>query len=266
MFTYVKLNNYRSLNNIIFDLRETKDKVKKIAAIYGENGSGKSNLVRSFYFLGRLLYSFEIEKNNIKFAEFFKDNDDSNLSSFFNEFMKNESLASIYKNSRTIDCDDNTKIEFGFVIDGHEGNYTIEFNDAIVYERLYYYTGKQSGTIFEIDKNNIKEPKLASSIFKSNKIKKEFKDLIEKYWGKHSMLAITLDALNRLNEEYVKENVDGYLYDFHHMINETSVNLLKRNAENNIQSSKKLNFISDLENGDVSIENEWLLDNTEKII
>lgn len=48
MFTYVKLNNYRSLDGVFFDLKETKDRIKKIAAIYGENGSGKTNLTSLF--------------------------------------------------------------------------------------------------------------------------------------------------------------------------------------------------------------------------
>ena len=78
MFTYVKLKNYRSLDNVVFDLKETKAKVKRLVAVYGENGCGKTNLLKSFYFLRMLLDSFtgvefEEEFNDAAFEDFDED-------------------------------------------------------------------------------------------------------------------------------------------------------------------------------------------------
>ena len=266
MFTYVKLYNYRSLNNVFFNLKETKDKIKKLVAVYGENGCGKSNLIRSFYFLERLMHSFDIEQNEIELTEFLNEKGKNNIPPFFFEIFRKNTVSNIYINSRTVDCEDSTRIEFGFEIEGHEGYYIIEFKETISYEKLYYFTGNQNGLIFEIEKDLIKEPKFAPLIFKTNKIKKELKDLILKYWGRHSMLAITFDMLKKLNQEYMKENISPYLFDFHNMISETSVDLKEGNGGAMISSSKHINFISNFEKGDISIENEWLLDNTEKII
>ena len=266
MFTYVKLNNYRSLDNVVFDLRESKGKIKKLAAVYGENGCGKSNLIRSFYFLDMIMHSFDIEKNEIEIAKFLNENNEKELPPTLMEFIKNRTLSNVYSNSRTIDCSENTRVEYGFKIGNHEGNYVVEFNDKIVYERLYYYTGKQSGVIFEISSDSIKMPKFSTSIYKTLKIRNELKEAIQKYWGRHSFLSITYDFLKKMNEEYINDNISPYLYHFHHMISETSIALKDANGGVSIDSCKKINFLSDLEKGDVSIKNEWLLKNTEKII
>lgn len=266
MFTYVKLKNYRSLDNVIFNLKETKDKVKKIAAVYGENGSGKTNLIRSFYFLEDLMHSFDIERSEkdiLKIIEENKEND--NLQNFFSQFAKEHSMKLIYNDARTIECDCNTRLEFGFKIDGHEGCYEIEFNDVIVYEKLYYFTGKQSGTIYEINEKNIKDAKLSATIFKTLKIRNEINDLILKYWGKHSLLAITYDMMIKLNEEYINENLNPYLYSFHKMIETVSVSL-KDGQDNKIVANTNINFISKLDDGIINEKKEWLLKNSEQIL
>ncbi len=266
MFTYVKLNNFLSLNDVTFDLKETKNKVKKMAVIYGENGCGKSTLVRSFYFLQKLIHSFDMEKNEIKLNKILEDQDNQMLAPSILRIINEQSVSNLFKNNRTIQCEENTRLEFGFEADGHDGYYIIEFNDTVVYEKLYYFTGKQSGTIFEVSKNDIKNPKLSTQIFRTNSINFEIEDRISKYWGKHSLLAIVFDMLNNFNEDYVKENISEYLYSFHNLISETSVLIKKADGASLVNSRKKINFLSDLEQGSVSSEKRWLLDNTEKIL
>lgn len=266
MFTYVKLNNYRSLNNVTFDLRATKEKTKNLIAVYGENGCGKSNLIRSFYFLDSLMHSFDIEKNEIELSKLFTDYNKAEMPPLVLDLIKRNTLANLFDNSRTIDCDENTRLEFGFVINHHEGNYIVEFNDKIVYERLYYYTGKQSGILFEIIDDSLKEPKFSNMIFKTSKIRDELKESIQKYWGKHSLLAITYDLTKKMNSDYINENISDYFFDLHNMIKETSISLKDANGGTIVDSSKKINFISDLEKGSIPSKNEWLLSNTEKIL
>ena len=50
MIEYVRLKNFMSFKDTMFDFRDGK-KIKQMAAIYGENGSGKTNFVISLYFL-----------------------------------------------------------------------------------------------------------------------------------------------------------------------------------------------------------------------
>ena len=266
MFTYVKLNNYRSLNNVTFDLKETREKTKKLIAIYGENGCGKSNLIRSFYFLEQLMHSFDLEKNEVEMTKLFEGRNENDIPLYIHDLIKKNTLSHLFENSRTIDCNENTRLEFGFAINNHEGNYIVEFNDKIVYERLYYFTGKQNGTIIEISDKDVKNPKLSNLIFKTSKIRNELKENIQKFWGKHSFLAITFDLAKKMNSEYINENISERFFDFHNMIKETSITLKAADGGMIVTSSKKISFISDLEKGDISIDNEWVLSNTERII
>ena len=60
MITYVELKNFKSFKNTRFDFRKWKKSYKKFVAIYGENGSGKSNFVDSLSFLRLSLESFHM--------------------------------------------------------------------------------------------------------------------------------------------------------------------------------------------------------------
>ena len=51
MISYIELQNFKSFSNIFFDLRGPRGIPKKLAFLYGENGSGKSNLIRSLMFM-----------------------------------------------------------------------------------------------------------------------------------------------------------------------------------------------------------------------
>ena len=51
MFTYVKAKNFKSLKDIEFNLNKTKTKTNQFISIYGENGSGKTNIVELFKLL-----------------------------------------------------------------------------------------------------------------------------------------------------------------------------------------------------------------------
>ena len=60
MFTYVKLKNFMSFKDVIFDFRNGSKGVKSFISIYGENGSGKSNFVSSIDLLRKTIDSFQM--------------------------------------------------------------------------------------------------------------------------------------------------------------------------------------------------------------
>ena len=57
MFTYVKAKNFKSLKDIEINLNKTKTKTNQFISIYGENGSGKTNIVELFKLLQQLTMS-----------------------------------------------------------------------------------------------------------------------------------------------------------------------------------------------------------------
>ena len=72
MFTYIKAKNFKSLKNIEFNLKKTKKITNDFIAIYGENGSGKTNLVELFKFLQQMTIArtFDVSWNMLP-KEFF---------------------------------------------------------------------------------------------------------------------------------------------------------------------------------------------------
>ena len=72
MFTYIRVKNFKSLKDVKFNLNRTKTKTNNFIAIYGENGSGKTNLVELFKFLQQITISRIIDvKLNMMPKEFF---------------------------------------------------------------------------------------------------------------------------------------------------------------------------------------------------
>ena len=59
MLTYIKLKNFKSFSNIMFDLRGKGGIPKKMVFVYGENGAGKSNLISSMLFLSKTIVSIK---------------------------------------------------------------------------------------------------------------------------------------------------------------------------------------------------------------
>lgn len=55
MFTKICLRNFRSFDEIEFDLSEKANKAKPLAVVYGENGAGKSNLMSAFVLLKEIM-------------------------------------------------------------------------------------------------------------------------------------------------------------------------------------------------------------------
>ena len=70
-FTYIKAKNFKSLKDIEFNLNKTKVQTNNLIAIYGENGSGKTNLIELFKFLQQLTVARIVDvKLNILPKEF----------------------------------------------------------------------------------------------------------------------------------------------------------------------------------------------------
>lgn len=217
MFTYVELSNFKSFGKIKFDFTDTKKKSKNFIAIYGENGSGKTNFVSSVELLMKSItslsdnYKFQRTKKLLEDSEKF-DMDDARIESSLREILSFNELPLILKKCRMIDSEDISKATYGFLINGIEGYYSISFNDEILEEELYYLTNKQRGTLYKIsrDENKI-NMNFSSVIFNDTNYKHNIIDMLNMYWGKHTFLSILLNELNDKNYNFVKERLSENL-------------------------------------------------------
>lgn len=208
MFTYVKAKNFKSLKDIEFNLNRTKTKTNQFISIYGENGSGKTNIVELFKLLQQSTMSraTDIAMNKMP-KEFWKIQEEMS-DQLPTEIRQIFQLSLNLNEYRMIDEEEATEIEYGFKINNKEGFYYIKFDDEIIEEKLYYTAGKQRAYLFEIKKEDGKIIKnLNKNIFINEKYNEELIDGIDKYWGKYTFLSLLSFETMEKNKEYIDNNI-----------------------------------------------------------
>lgn len=208
MFTYVKAKNFKSLKDIEFNLNKTKTKTNQFISIYGENGSGKTNIVELFKLLQQSIMSraTDIAMNKMP-KEFWKIQEEMS-DQLPTEIRQIFQLSFNLKEYRMLDEEEATEIEYGFKINNKDGFYYIKFDDEIIEEKLYYMAGKQRAYLFQINKENNKITKnLNKNIFINEKYNEELIDGIDKYWGKYTFLSLLSFETIEKNKDYINNNI-----------------------------------------------------------
>lgn len=208
MFTYVKIKNYKSLSEVKFNLTNNK-KAKKLAIVYGENGAGKSNLVNVFYTLIETLWTMRFRKIVL---DYLKVNESEKKSSkkiwdIMQECSTGYKDIEVIINSvKTINSEEPVKLEYGFQIEDSVGNYILEMNkDKIIYEELNFKLNKKKSYVYKITNHEIK---INPKGFINKEYYKEITELVTKFWGKHSLLAILLSEIDDKTEDYIKKSLN----------------------------------------------------------
>ena len=208
MFTYVKAKNFKSLKDIEFNLNKTKTKTNQFISIYGENGSGKTNIVELFKLLQQSIMSraTDIAMNKMP-KEFWKIQEEMS-DQLPTEIRQIFQLSLNLKEYRMLDEEEATEIEYGFKINNKDGFYYIKFDDEIIEEKLYYMAGKQRAYLFQINKEKNKITKnLNKNIFINEKYNEELIDGIDKYWGKYTFLSLLSFETIEKNKDYINNNI-----------------------------------------------------------
>lgn len=271
MFTYIKLKNFMSFRDVTFDFRNGRKGSKKFVAIYGENGSGKSNFVRSIDFLRRSINPFfPLSKIPTDFSE---ESDSIRRILQYSLALSSKSVNfqnfSITTNDcRMVECEEETDVEYGFRYNDHEGCYTIRFTDKITYEKLYYFTGRQSGTLFELSfQDGSIQKNFSGKLFASKKVDSEICDEIDKYWGKHTFLSILNKEKSEKNEQYIKDSYLPFLFDVLTMIQEMTVHYKMTSLSGSeIEAGKPSNILKKLDRGEIRKNDEAVLNRSERIL
>ena len=159
MIRYVKLRNYKSLVKLDVDFMEKKDKPKKLAIIYGENGVGKSNFATSFFTLNETMHTMSSVEEWDRILEMANSEevDKEGYNDFLEKYIKDsyKNTKMIINEYKTIGSEENMILEFGFRIKGKNGYYKIEYNnEEIVSETLDYVLIKNQSCFFNITNNN----------------------------------------------------------------------------------------------------------------
>lgn len=226
MFTYIKAKNFKSLKDIELNLNKTNDKTNKFIAIYGENGSGKTNIVELFELLQRLVAAMSADTAIRRMHKDIIEMQKKMMPKLPKEFEQILKLYVYLEEYRMIDEKEPTEIEYGFKINNVDGFYYIKFDNEIIEEKLYYMAGKQRAYLFQISREGNKIVKnLNNNIFKDRKYNEELIEIIDKYWGKYSFLSLLSLEMLEKNKEYVNSKISKNIFDIIDQIFLMTVNI-----------------------------------------
>ena len=210
MISYIKLKNFKSFSDVQLDLRGAHGIPKKVALIYGENGSGKSNLMLAPLFVSQ---TFETMRKDDKLPILDDLNgigDEAFRNKIISEILKLRfaSLEDLIGKYWTIGNENPMEIEIGFFHKNKSGRYQMVFSkSAVIKEELFYLVKQRSGRIFSITP---KKATLSPSVFANLKYKEELQELISKYWGKHTFMSILYAEEKNTPGEYMPIETNEY--------------------------------------------------------
>lgn len=200
MLRSLTLDNFQSFNHIELDLSDKGKDVKDFAFIYGENGSGKSNIINSLFFLQ--MCSGSIKKvQDISGEEFSKE-------------VQDDEVATVARQLRMIGSHGDMTLRYVFRLDGSDAEYSMSFSEEgrIVKETLRYRINSRMGTLFDMESGS--EPHFVPKMIRNKSFKDQFNSEVEQFWGKRSLLRILSDMIRARNEDFIKENLHPSILSF----------------------------------------------------
>ena len=260
MFNYIRLKNFKSLVDLSFDFSRAES---NLILIYGENGVGKSNLSAAFLALSEFMRTMEMRDIIQSLLLQFKDRSreeaiDKLIRSHFRD------TQSIIDSNKTLSIDGNMVLEFGFSIEKKKGVYIIETNnEEIVHERLEFTLAKNKGLYFDLSSQ---EKKINESIFVDKLYYQEVIGSIEKFWGKHSLLAIlNYDRIDKARNYLDKRLSQSFLKVMNEFISLTCKVKNGSDGELGILGYKH-RVLTNLDSGEIQKTQEAELDQSEQIL
>lgn len=219
MFKKITLDNFMSFDHLEFDLSDggKGSAAMPYAVIYGENGSGKSNLVSSFMFLKDTLYTLSAQSGMDRLKTFAEElNLDGSegvldLSRIepmtrlsMREIIKGREMGSGTRSYRMMGGGP-MRVSYDFTVDGRDGSYTLSFgeDDRVVREEMTYRVNARTVTLFSVRIDG-GEPVFNGPIAITDRgYLKEILERIDRYWGRNTFLSVLIDEMDRNNREFM---------------------------------------------------------------
>ena len=259
MIQYIRLKNFRCYTELDFDLRAKNDDPRKLVILYGENGSGKSNLITVFDFLYDTFHTMTVRKVLVSYLE----NQHSNGISRDNFKISDYSDTSrLIKQNKTIDSVDNMVIEIGFVLDGKRGSYLLECDsERIVHERLEYTLRRNRGVYYDISKDKV----IINSVVFTD-FKKDLLGYVAKFWGKHSVIALLNNALEEYSKDYIESRINPLLLNVLDDFNSINIYINNSSEKYGVIDGDWLLTPNKYCSGEIPVAKQDRLEETEKMI
>lgn len=249
MFRYIKLKNYKSLVDFEVDLTNKKGVPKKFVLVYGENGVGKTNLASAFNTMLDMLRTKVASDWVSRYMEM-EPEERRNDPKFQHSLALNfKSIETIIKETKTINSEDNMEFEFGFRINNKNGAYRIVLdNTKIIEEKLIDESDLKNKIEFSIDENKCY---LSDGLFKDLRYKKDIDDLLDKYWGKHSLFSLIFFENADKRTDYIKERLNKHFFQILTFFVTLGVRLTRHENPNQDTFGTHYQIMTSLERGNI---------------
>ncbi len=171
MFKGIELEHYRSFEHISLDLTGPHDVALNHAFLYGENGSGKSDLIGSIRFLKDSVNTLSTERDGA---------DATGL-----KFMA--------ASHRMIGREERMRTSYRFTVGSLDTSYEMVFDadGSLIHEELRQDSGKRMRRLFLVE-SSVGGPEIvfARGLFDNPPTTREVSGSASRQWGTHSMLSI----------------------------------------------------------------------------
>lgn len=221
MFKKIELENYQSFAHISLDLTGPRDAPLGHAFVYGENGSGKTNLMGSIRFLkdsvdtlsavdilSRIKETVNISENEEKDAVM-------KVASELHRAVLNNTEASDLRamaaSRRMIGRDGLMRTSYRFTVDSLDTTYEMTFDDegTLIREELKQDSGKRMRRLFLVESSDGgPETTFVRGLFRNSSLTRRIGDSTSRLWGSHSMMAIIKEQYLKNNAEFMNGSMD----------------------------------------------------------
>ena len=192
--------------------------------------------------------------------------DNERISCLLNSGYKD--IKTLIQENKKIGSEESMYLEFRFRLkdtSGRQksGRYILETdNTQIIYEHLEFVLSKNLGTYFSITPTNtIINPK----IFLEKTAYQSLQEACNKYWGKHSLLAILLHEIKDKADTYIKNQLSvNFKTVLNFLLNISCKTSRGKHQQNMLGLPPEV--LSELEEGNISVYKENILNRTENIL
>lgn len=194
MFKRIELENFQSFGHAILDLTGPRDTPLRLAVVYGENGSGKTNLMDSIAFLRDTAGTIAVRSITSRLM-----NAPDNQSG---PIIESGDVRPFARHRRMLSCDSPMTASYRMLIDGSDADYSMSFDSEgrVIREELRYRIRDRIGRYYLIESSEDGiSINLGNSLFQDKVYRAEIEDAIGMLWGNHTFLSI-------MNEEYRSKN------------------------------------------------------------
>lgn len=247
MINSLHIKNFKGFKEINADFTQTAKKTKPLVFVYGENGVGKTNLIKAVDFILKTTRTLTISKalqsrpqpsnaDVYAYNQFLANSMDSNIP---NLIMENKRIGSVGKEML---------LSIEFTYNGSSPYfYEIGFNDkGINKEILKIEKNEKLGYVYSITNNPSQDKIDCQFMFNNKGLEKDVLYNLNKFRGQHSLLSILTLIIGTSNKDFVINSFNKKLLEFIHALRSIIIieNSLSLSASSMFYQSNKMAWVT----------------------